>query len=185
MSDDGPDILGARSDRSELREPLARWLADRLGAQNVDIGPFEVPSGGYSAETLLFDADVNRGAGPEVERYVLRRELPEPPVYPQQAPGELDVEVDIQYRVMSAVASHSDAPIAPQLGYEADDSVLGGPFFVMGFIGGDVPREDPIYTSAGFFYDARPDQRRQLVDRGLRTMAQIHGIDWEPPGSTG
>ena len=182
MSDSGPDILGLRSDRSELREPLARWLADRLGASSVDVGPLEVPSGGYSAETLLFDAAIDRGAGSTVERFVVRRELPEPPVYPQQAPGELDVEVDIQYRVMSAVANHSDAPIAPLIGYEADDTVLGGPFFVMGFVDGDIPREDPIYTSAGFFFDARPEQRRQLVDRGLRTMAQIHAIDWQAAG---
>ncbi len=182
MNDTEADVRGSRSDRSELREPLARWLADRLGARGVDIGSFEMPTGGYSAETLLFDAAADRGAGPVVERYVLRRELPEPPVYPQQAPGELDIEVDIQYRVMAAVDDHSDAPVAPLVGYEADDSVLGGPFFVMGFVGGDVPREDPIYTREGFFVDARPQQRRQLVDRGLGTMARIHAIDWRAAG---
>jgi len=173
-------------EREELRAPLAGWLADRLGASSVDVGSFEVPSGGYSAETLLFDAAIDRGANFTVERFVVRRELPEPPVYPQQAPGELDVEVDIQYRVMAAVAAHSDAPIAPLVGYEADDTVLGGPFFVMGFVDGDIPREDPIYTSAGFFFDAQPEQRRQLVDRGLRKMVvagrrSVVAVMWRTP----
>ena len=37
--------------------------------------------------------------------------------------------------------------------------MLGGEFFVMGFVDGQVPVEDPMYTLEGFFTELRPEQR--------------------------
>ena len=39
------------------------------------------------------------------------------------------------------------------IGYEADPAVLGTQFFVMGYVEGRVPVEDPPYTTAGFFLE--------------------------------
>jgi hypothetical protein len=50
-------------------------------------------STGFSAETISVTARI----GGSERRLVLRRELPEPAVYPEQAPGH-DVEVEIQFR---------------------------------------------------------------------------------------
>jgi hypothetical protein len=38
--------------------------------------------------------------------------MPEPSVYPVQAPG-LDIEIEIQWRAMSGLARASKAPLAP------------------------------------------------------------------------
>lgn len=167
----------------ELERELGRWLAARLdGVTAVAVHDLDRPVGGFSAETLIVPARVRRGGSGLVdERYVLRRESPDPAVYPPQTPA-LDVEVDVQYRVMAAVAEHSEAPIAPLVGYEPDPAVLGGPFFVMEYVAGEIPGESPMYTHEGFFLDAAPEQRRRLIETGIDAMAQVHALDWEAAG---
>lgn len=152
---------------------LEAWLAPRLGVEHLALTNEGKPGSGFSAETTI----VSSGT----ERYVLRKETPDPPVYPTQVPG-LEVEVDIQYRVMEAIARSSDVPLAPLLGYEADESVLGAPFFVMGFVEGEVPIESPPYPVEGFFTELSAESRRAMIDDGLRTLARIHTIDWREAG---
>jgi aminoglycoside phosphotransferase (APT) family kinase protein len=161
---------------------LERWLAARLpGAEAVRLGPPRRLSGGYSAETSVLEAAVQRGGAQRSERYVLRRELPEPAVYPAQAPG-LDVEIEIQWRTMEALARHSRVPLAPLVGFERDAALLGAPFFVMGFVEGVVPNVVPPYAAQGFFAEAKPAERTRLVDDGLRVLAQLHALDWRAAG---
>jgi aminoglycoside phosphotransferase (APT) family kinase protein len=161
---------------------LERWLAGRLpGVDAVRLAPPRRLSGGYSAETLVLEAGVRRGAVERAERYVLRRELPEPAVYPAQAPG-LEVEIEIQWRAMQALARHSRVPLAPLVGFERDPGLLGSPFFVMGFVDGAVPSVAPSYAAQGFFAEAQPEQRARMLDDGLRVLAQIHALDWRAAG---
>jgi aminoglycoside phosphotransferase (APT) family kinase protein len=161
---------------------LGRWLTERLpGASHVTVGGFDKPKSGFSAETSVFDAEIDSPNGRSTQRLVLRREVPDPAVYPQQAPG-YEVEVDIQYRCMAAVAAYGSVPVAPLIGYERDPAVLGAPFFVMGYVAGDVPTESPPYTESGFFVDASPADRRRLVENGVRTLAALHRLDWRTAG---
>jgi aminoglycoside phosphotransferase (APT) family kinase protein len=161
--------------------PLARWLERMLPADAVEVRAIERLSGGYSAETLRVEAQLREGGRERAERLVLRREMPEPAVYPQQAPG-LDVEVEIQWRAMSGLARASQVPLARLVGIERDAAVLGAPFFVMGFVEGEVPSVSPPYASAGFFAEARPEQRRRMLEDGLSVLAQIHAVDWRQAG---
>ena len=100
-------------------------------AEAVELLGVRKASSGFSADTTMVDVAVTRGGIANDERYVLRTESPDPPVYPVQVPG-WQVEIELQYRVMDALGAHSDVPVAPMIGYEADPSVLGAPFFVMG-----------------------------------------------------
>jgi aminoglycoside phosphotransferase (APT) family kinase protein len=159
------------------RAPLSHWLAQKLGAGRVDVREIARLSGGYSAETLRVEASV---AGRDA-RYVLRREMPEPSVYPKQAPG-LDVEIEIQWRAMAGLARAAELPLAPLVGFERDASVLGGPFFVMGFVEGQVPPVAPPYTREGFFAEATPEERRRMLEDGLAVLARIHAVDWKAAG---
>ncbi len=173
--------------RSELEQWLAARLPDRAGLR---LGAFDRPTSGFSAETLVLPITSERDGPSATERVVLRIETPDPAVYPQQAPG-LDVEIEIQVRVMETLAVASEVPVAPLIGYEPDPDVLGAPFFVMHFVDGDVPIENPIYTQAGFFVDAAPEIRARMIDDGLRTLANVHAVDWQavhlawlvPPGA--
>ena len=129
----------------------------------------------------MFTATCKRGEAVTDERLVLRLQNPEPAIYPAQA-SEAIGEIEIQHRVMTAIAEHSSVPVAPIVGYEADAAVVGRPFFVMRFVEGDVPIEDPLYTEQGFFTDAAPEQRRALVTSGLDAMARLHAVDWQAAG---
>ncbi len=167
----------AESDAGIDADALASWIVPRLGlGEAAHISGFAPPRSGYSAETTIFTlAD-----GDDESRYVVRRETPEPSVYPQQ--GECSVEVELQYRVMHAVAEHGDVPIAPLVGFEPDSTLLGGAFFVMGCVDGEVPVEDPPYTREGFYADATPEQRTTMTMNGVDTMASVHAIDWRAAG---
>ncbi len=161
---------------------LERWLAARLPrAEGVRLGAMRRLSGGYSAETIVLEANVRRGGSEHPERFVLRREMPEPAVYPVQAPG-LEIEIEIQWRTMDALAKHSRVPLAPLIGFERDARVIGAPFFVMGFVDGVVPGVMPPYAASGFFAEAKPEERKRLVEDGLRVLAEVHALDWRSAG---
>jgi aminoglycoside phosphotransferase (APT) family kinase protein len=164
--------------------PLRDWLEARLpGADAVELLGARAASSGFSAETTMLDVSVTRAGVAGNERYVLRTESPDPPIYPVQVPG-WEVEIELQYRIMDALGRHSDVPVAPMVGYERDPAVLGAPFFVMGFVDGNVPVENPPYTTAGFFLDVAPAERTRMIEAGLTTMARVHAVDWQAAGLT-
>ena len=169
-------------DPAKLREPFECWLAARWpDAENLRVGELASPKSGFSALTLVAPVRLRR-AGRECEaKVVLRIESPDPAVYPQQAPG-LDVEVEVQYRVMEALARTGKLPLAGLVGYEADASLLGAPFFAMEFVPGEVAIEHPPYTQQGFFRDAEPAERRRMTLGGLEALAMLHALDWREAG---
>ncbi len=167
---------------AEALLPLQGWLEAHVPmAEAVELVGVRKASSGFSADTTMVDVVVTRGGIANEERYVLRTESPDPPVYPVQVPG-WSVEIELQYRVMDALGAHSDVPVAPMIGYESDPSILGAPFFVMGFREGQVPVEDPPYTTAGFFLDLTPAARTAMIERGLTTVARVHDVDWRAAG---
>ncbi len=175
-------------DSSPSLRALEAWLQPRLtGASDLHLELHGKPGSGFSAETSILSATWIVGDTEHAERFVLRKETPDPPVYPTQVPG-IEIEIDIQYRVMEAVTAgasgHSTirVPIAPLYGYEPDSSVLGTPFFVMGFVDGVVPIESPMYTLEGFFTEISAQSRRTMIDDGVRMMAGVHAIDWRQAG---
>jgi hypothetical protein len=69
---------------------LEAWLAPRLGVSGLQLAHGGKPGSGFSAETTILDATWDGGD----DRFVLRKETPDPPVYPSQVPG-LTTEVEI------------------------------------------------------------------------------------------
>ena len=185
-------MTDADDQNTALREPFERWLASRWSdVDDLAVEDFESPKSGFSARTLFAPVRYRRGDEAVEERVVLRVENPEPAIYPAQAPG-LDIEVEIQYRVMETLAKDGRIPLAPLIGYEPDPAVLGSPFFAMGYVEGEVTIENPPYTLEGFFSEASPETRRGMIQNGLRVLADVHRIDWKaagldwlvPPGTT-
>ncbi len=171
---------------TELQERwdrLAYWLGPYLGADGpVTIADGGVPDGiGYSAETLIFTAHVPTADGEREQKLVLRAETPDPAVYPAQV-DDIEVEIEIQHRVMTALAGSTDIPVAPIVGADLTDEGIGTPFFVMDFVDGAVPSVDPPYPAAGFFAEAAPDDRRRMVANGVQVMADVHAVDWRSVG---
>lgn len=162
---------------------LEQWLARRWDdVASVRVTGQGEADSGYSAETRMVDVQVTSATGGEqARRVVLRRQQPQRAIYPAQAdlPGP---DIHLQYRVMAALESHADVPVAPLVGYEPEPDVLGAPFFVMEFVEGQVPVESPPYTVEGFFTTASSEQRRRMIEGGLQAMAGIHAVDWRAAG---
>jgi aminoglycoside phosphotransferase (APT) family kinase protein len=172
-----------QADVGRLRVPLETWLSQQWpGAQRVQVDDLRAPSAsGYSGETVFFRARWNEGSTPRQRRLVLRSDPQESPVYPQQTETPWP-SVEVQYRAMEAVRRAGGGPIAALVGFEPSKELLGGPFFVMEFVEGEVPGDTPLYTQQGFFVDAAPHQRRRLVESGLSVLAGLHTIDWRAAG---
>ncbi len=165
-------------------EALQQWLNRHWhGVESVRLeGGTDRPKGsGYSATTLIMPVSYSRHGRRNQDRVVVRIESSEPPVYPQQT-DHFAVEIELQYRAIEVLSGRPGIPVAPLIGFEDDPGVLGAPFFVMSFIEGQVPIEDPNYTVEGFFTEMEPQQRCRMVNNGLEVLANIHRLDWQQAG---
>ena len=172
------------TDRSHYGPALRNWMARRFpDRSDMAVTSIDIPvATGFSNETVMFDVAWTEGRHHRTERYVGRVEPPDGGVFPVQTPP-CSVSVAMQHRTMEAVASTRAAPMPPLVGYEPDPAVLGQPFFVMGFVEGRVPSDNPRYSESGFVVDeATPAQRRTMVESGLEAMAAVHSIDWRAAG---
>jgi aminoglycoside phosphotransferase (APT) family kinase protein len=165
-------------DLEEARGIVAGWLAERIpGATEVDVGPIAGPAfTGFSNETLLFDAEWTAGGARHAEGLVLR-------VKPTQHTVFLESDFESQYRVLEALGTRTDVPVPTMRWFEADDSYLGAPFFVMNKVDGRAPTDTPPYTVGGWLLEeSTPEQRRTLVESGVDALAAVHAVPWRDLG---
>lgn len=164
----------AQRDREEARGSLTRWIeARRPGSEDVWVSEVGGPAySGYSHETLLFDARWKDVEGRRREhRFVARVKPSRHTVFPDDA-------FAAEHRVMSALGS-TDVPLPKIFGLENDPSFLGSPFFVMERLDGDVPVDNPPYTTGGWLLDASPEDQARVWWSGLEAMAAVNRIDHE------
>ncbi|MGW4480541.1 phosphotransferase family protein [Rhodococcus triatomae] len=163
----------SRTDPEQLRHRLRHWLASVLGPGAApEVTAVEVPAAnGMSNETILFDATWTESGGRAGHRLVARLEpaasaVPLFPVY----------DLDRQYRVMRAVAEHSPVPVPAVHWSERSPEALGGAFFVMERLDGDVPPDVLPYTFGSWLTEASPADRRRLQDASVQVLADLHAI---------
>jgi aminoglycoside phosphotransferase (APT) family kinase protein len=163
----------------ETRNHLGEWLGSRLSnAQEVTISELIKPDGsGYSSDTLIFDFSY-RDQGEIRSRKAVVRIEPDPAafsVFPFY-------NVGVQYRLMKALGERTDVPVPEMLWREEDASILGAPFYVMDYVGGQIPADNPPYPTEGFVFDASPSQREKLWWSGVEAMTLVHRVDWRSLG---
>ncbi len=169
---------------SRFNDSLTDWLnAHWQGVDDVQLeGGTESPNGsGFSATTLIIPVSYRKSGQRLEDHVVVRLESSEPPIYPQQS-DHFPIEIELQYRSMDVLTRYPGIPVAPLIGFESSPEVLGTPFFAMGFVDGDVPIEQPIYTAEGFYANANPEQRTEMIRSGIEVLANIHAIDWQKAG---
>lgn len=186
VTDDG-DVSHApkfHKDRSHYGTALQTWFAKVVpGTSEVVVTDLEIPvATGFSNETVMFTVSWTEAGARHEERFVARIEPPDGGIFPAQTAAAA-VSVETQYRAMEAVAIHSKVPVPSSIGFEVDRSVLGERFFVMRFVPGKIPGDQPRYTQAGFVVDeATPADRTRMVESGVAAMAGLHAIDWRAAG---
>jgi aminoglycoside phosphotransferase (APT) family kinase protein len=163
-------------DDDEARERLSAWLAGRVGAPTVDLGPLDRPGlSGYSNETILLDAAWDGGAHRVERSLVIRVEPTGHTVFPETAFEE-------QARVMRALRAEGSVPVPEVLWFEDDPEVLGARFLVMERVAGRVPPDNPSYHTEGWFSAQASELQERTWWSGLDAMAAVHAVDRDAAG---
>jgi aminoglycoside phosphotransferase (APT) family kinase protein len=158
-------------DPQETRAGLARWLGARPGISDVRISELTMPhTTGFSHETLMFTADWTREEVAQTERLVAR-------VEPSQHTVFLEPDFETEYQVIKALQT-TDVPIARAHGFESDRSYLGAPFYVIEYVDGRIPDDNPPYTFGGWLLESTPEQQARVWWSGFEAMARVHTVDW-------
>jgi aminoglycoside phosphotransferase (APT) family kinase protein len=156
----------AQRDPEETKRALTDWFAAR--GRDVDITNIDIPiANGWSNETLLVDTT----DGPLVVR-----------VEPTKLTVFLESNFEAQYRIMKALAEHTDVPMPALHSFEDDTSWLGGRFWVMDRVDGTAPQDSPPYAVDGFVLRQTGEEQRRLWENGVDAMAAVHGVDWRSLG---
>ncbi len=139
-----------------------RRLADYLSEAGLLDGPLDIRQfqGGQSNPTFLLETGARQ--------YVLRKKPPG-----KTLPSAH--QVDREFKVMSALAEHSEVPVPAMHALCEDDDVIGTTFYVMDFVPGRVyaqPRLDAVDRA----------ERTPIYHAMIDTMAQLHNVDVEAAG---
>jgi aminoglycoside phosphotransferase (APT) family kinase protein len=164
-----------RRDLETTKEALQRWLAGKLPAStSVRVEHLRGPSEtGYSSDTLLFDAVIGAATSEQRLPLVARLEPQGVTVFPQY-------DMERQFRLMQWLAEQGTVLVPRVLWYEGSRDALGVPFFVMEYVDGQVPSDNPPYHVTGWLHDLSTSERQDLWLSGLRAMAAVHRLDAAP-----
>ncbi|QBJ96307.1 phosphotransferase family protein [Rhodococcus sp. ABRD24] len=175
----------SRTDPSELADRLGGWLQTKLPpGSDPRVTDVQVPAAnGMSNETILFDALWNEDF---VRRnhHLVARIAPAPsavPIFPSY-------DLDQQFEVIKAVGTHSRVPVPRVYWSETSPEALGGEFFVMERIDGQVPPDVMPYNFGSWLSEGSAEDRRRLQDNSVRLLADLHAIPSPAqlfPGLTG
>jgi aminoglycoside phosphotransferase (APT) family kinase protein len=141
-------------------DTVTRWLVDHVDGATAPF-TFTLIAGGRSNLTFR----VTDAAG---HRYVLRR----PPLGHVLATAH---DMAREHRVIAAVGS-TGVPVPPALGLCTDTEVNGAPFYVMGFVDGEVL--DSVDKAA--LLD--PSLRRGTAEHLIDVLADLHAVDIDAVG---
>mgnify|MGYP005843976147 FL=1 len=164
-----------RRDLQHTQRLLEQWLAQRLGCPGeVEVSRLRGPTEtGYSSDTLLFDAEVRRGKAKQRLALVARLQPRGMTVFPEY-------DMQRQYRLLQWLHEQGTVPVPKALWYEGSPEALGTPFFVMEFVEGRVPSDNPPYHITGWLHELSAEERRELWLNGLQAMAAVHALDASP-----
>lgn len=155
-----------------LRQRLAAWLTNKVGAA-VSLDTFEAPEGsGFSSETFLFDARWAGDSGPTTQSLVMRMG----PVA-TDTPVFAAYDLSLQVKAMNLVRNNSSVPVPNVRWYEPDPAPLGGEFYIMDRVDGRAARDNPPYVFGGWVTELSADEQRALTHAMADGMAGMHAID--------
>jgi aminoglycoside phosphotransferase (APT) family kinase protein len=159
------------------RRELERWLAVRLEHDSLRVTRFDMPrTSGFSNETMLFDVELDDADGEWRALELVARVAPAAYVlFP-------DYDLELQRRVMCALAPTAVPTPKVLWSAAADDSPFGQDFFVMERVAGRPVDDYPPYTKRGWLLDATPEVQRRVFHNGMRQLITVAEVDWKAAG---
>ena len=94
----------------------------------------------------------------------------------------LEANFETQFRVMQALAEHTDVPVPDMLWFDGDPSWFGSPFWIMRRVDGIAPSDAPHYSVEGWLRDASPEEQATVWWNGVAQLAAVHNLDWRALG---
>jgi aminoglycoside phosphotransferase (APT) family kinase protein len=158
--------------QADTQEKIRGYLASKMpAARNLELTDFVHSPGGWSHEIYIFHAEWDEDGGRNRRGLCLRKD-----------PGsgllrELS-NLHEQYRVLQALEP-TPLPTPRVYWYEADPALLGGPFFVMEKVEGEVPNP---WSRAGKEFYAAAARRGKLPRSFVEALAALHNLDWRAAG---
>jgi aminoglycoside phosphotransferase (APT) family kinase protein len=155
-----------------VQEKIADYLQTRIpDGRDFALSGFTHSAGGWSHEIYIFYADWTEHGAPRHQGFCLRKD-----------PGsgllrELS-SLREQFDVLKALETTS-APTPKVYWYEEDPSLLGGPFFVMEKVEGEVPNP---WSRPGKQFYAAAAPRGILPKSFVEALASLHNLDWRAAG---
>lgn len=160
------------SDKDVIHSKLSSWLSNVLTASEFSMTALEGNTGsGFSAETLYATITYKKDGASHKKDIVIRRQNEDSELF-------LNADLNLQYRMMEALNEKTSIPVPGVIGIELDRSIFGTPFLIMERSVGRVAHQSPNYNLEGWLKDFTPAQRHQTWENGLRTLADIHKLDW-------
>ena len=154
---------GVRDDEV-IRAGIERWLqAHEPDLVDAIVAPISRPAAGLSSDTAFIRAVTESGS---VGEFVVRLAPAGSGLFPEY---DLRGQADVQNRL-----GDFGIPVASPARYEEDGSWLGDPFMVMPRVAGRVLAR--TYLAKGWFADATPNFRRDLVLGFVRVVASVHRL---------
>ena len=129
---------------------------------------------GFSNETFIFSLNEND----EIKNYVLRLKPTNYQVFPEY---NLKLQVDIMRCL------HNRGFPAPNvILYESNEGILGSEFYLMDYINGEAPSDNPPYhmDPEGMVGKAVKEDRRKIWTEWIHYLNQIHILDIDDLGLT-
>jgi aminoglycoside phosphotransferase (APT) family kinase protein len=155
-------------DLERIRVNIEAWLRKTIAERpHLQVGELEFPTtSGESSVTLMLETTFGGGRR---ERFVLRMVPPRSEVFESH-------DLLMQYRMMEAMRQEG-VPVPPLVGYEPDASLLGSDFYVMEFVDGQIPPDNPPMAFGSWVLALGAAQRRTMWQNGLDVLAAIHRTD--------
>lgn len=141
----------------EARERYQAWLGD----DGRVLGFNSPESTGYSSVTYI--ADVERGG--RTTREVIRSVPTGPTVF-------RDYDLDLQVACLRNLASV--VPTPKVIAHEQDAAPLGQPFYVMEYVEGRIPDDNPPYALIGWLKDESSEVQEAHYLNGLDLLVRLH-----------
>lgn len=169
-------ILKGLAIDSSAQERLSAWLRENAeDLHNPRITDLRVNSGGggFSNETLL----ANLTDGSVEKRIVIRLAASDPEfaLFPK-------TDIEKQFRVMNALNSNANVPVPNCRYFDREGTIFGEASFIMDFVDGSIPSDEPPHTHEGFIFDATEAERAHLWWSSLEAIAQVGRVDVDASG---
>lgn len=153
-------------DLQKIRLNIESWLQHKLPERReLKVGDLNFPAAsGESSVTLILETTSRDGAA----KFVLR-------MVPSASEVFESHDLQMQFEMMEVM--HAEGiPAPPLVGYEPDASLLGSDFYVMEFVDGRIPPDNPPMAFGSWVMDLSAEQRRAMWRNGVEVLSAIHGI---------